>query len=61
MNHPTRSQLCRITCVLVDDDAYEITVETIGAANGYPDHWRFRVADAEPYPVGSTITLEVPA
>ena len=35
---------------------YEITVE----AERYQS-WRFTVADAAPYPVGSTITLEVPA
>lgn len=59
--HPTRTVTARVTCVLVDDDGYEITVEhTTGPARYDRSSWRFQVADAEPYPVGSMITLEVP-
>jgi hypothetical protein len=62
--HPTRTVDVTVTCVLINADPhdlsraprYEITVE----AERYQS-WRFVVADAAPYPVGSTITLEVPA
>ncbi len=60
--HPTRTVTAKVTCVLLDDETtighpkYEITV----SAERHQS-WRFVVADAAPYPVGSTITLEVPA
>lgn len=54
--HPTRTVTARVTCVWTDGTEIEVTLTDA-------DHrdWRFQVADAAPYPVGSTITLEVPA
>jgi hypothetical protein len=60
--HPTRTVDVKITCILCDDDGFEITVEQLGELERWErKSWRFVVADAAPYPVGSTITLEVPA
>ncbi len=58
--HPTRRIVARVTCALVDADGYEITVEEVDS-DRYRDNWRFIVADASLYPVGSTIGLTVPA
>ena len=54
--HPTRTIDARITCIWTDGYAIEITVE-----DAVKNQWRLFVADAEPYQVGSTIRLEVPA
>jgi hypothetical protein len=58
--HPTRRITAKVTCVLVDADGYEITLEEVNAAT-WRDNWRFTVADAEHYPVGGLIGLTVPA
>jgi hypothetical protein len=60
--HPTTTVTAKVTCVLVDDDGFEITVEEPTPEDRYhAKSWRFTVADASNYPVGSTIELEVPA
>lgn len=56
MSHPTRTVTARVTCVWTDGTEVEITL----SGDDHRD-WRFTVADPAPYPVGSTITLEVPA
>jgi hypothetical protein len=58
--HPTRRIVAKVTCVLVDADGYEITLQDVNT-DAYRNYWRFTVADAEHYPVGSTIGLTVPA
>ena len=60
--HPTRTIDAKVTCVLCLDGDYEITVTDTAPTTAYHEpSWRFVVADAALYPVGSTITLEVPA
>ena len=58
--HPTRRITAKVTCVLVDAEGYEITVEDVNT-DAYRSNWRFTVADAEHYPVGGLIRLTVPA
>jgi hypothetical protein len=58
--HPTRRVTAKVTCVLVDADGYEITLEDVNT-DDYRNNWRFTVADAEHYPVGGLIGLTVPA
>ena len=60
--HPTRRIVAKVTCVLVNDDDYEITVDhQYGPERYHTRSWRFNVADAEHYPVGGLIGLTVPA
>jgi hypothetical protein len=60
--HPTRRITAKVTCVLVNDDDYEITVDhQYGPERYHTRSWRFTVADAEHYPVGGLIGLTVPA
>jgi hypothetical protein len=62
--HPTKRIVAKVTCVIADDDGtFEITVEDrLGPAERWGcRNWRFTVADASHYPVGSTIGLTVPA
>lgn len=60
--HPTRTIRAKVTCVLVEHAWFEITLHEINSPRPYDRRsWRFLVADAESYPVGSTIELEVPA
>lgn len=58
--HPTRTIHARVTCVLLNDDQSEPTYEITVEAAPYKS-WRFDVADATPYPVGSLLELTVPA
>ncbi len=56
LTHPTRRITVTVSCVWTDGGEYEITLTDADRHD-----WRFTVADPGPYPVGSTIELEVPA
>ncbi len=63
--HTTRTVTAKVVsvwCYINDNgpDTIEVTLEVPVEAERHQS-WRFVVADAAPYPVGSTITLEVPA
>lgn len=47
--HPTRTISARVSCVLLADDSFEITVEQTGDLERWErKSWRFDVADATP-------------
>ena len=62
-SHPTTTITVKVTCVLVDDDGFEITVDDDGLETTVEQRQVVAVhrADASHHPVGSTIELEVPA